>query len=96
LVTPKTLSLEIAKDGINVNTICPGYIDTTRLVEVFTAGTESPRKQSRNKLIEEIPMGRIGTTDDIANLVALLGSPAGSYITGCSIPVDGGLLRGVR
>lgn len=91
----KTLSLEIAKYGVNVNTICPGYIDTSRLEKVFKAGTESP-ELVRNKLIEEIPMGRIGTTDDIANLVALLVSPAGSYITGCSIPVDGGLLRGVR
>lgn len=91
----KTLSLEIAKYGVNVNTICPGYIDTSRLEKVFKAGTESP-EVVRKKLIEEIPMGRIGTTDDIANLVALLVSPAGSYITGCSVPVDGGLLRGVR
>ena len=91
----KTLSLEIAQHGINVNTICPGYIDTDRLQKVFAAGTESP-ESVRAKLITEIPLGRIGTPADIANLVALLVSPAGSYITGCTIPVDGGLLRALR
>jgi 3-oxoacyl-[acyl-carrier protein] reductase len=91
----KTLSMEIAQYGINVNTICPGYIDTDRLQKVFAAGTESP-ETVRAKLITEIPLGRIGSTADIANLVALLVSPAGSYITGCTIPVDGGLLRALR
>ena len=91
----KTLSMEIAQYGINVNTICPGYIDTDRLQKVFAAGTESPATV-RAKLITEIPLGRIGSTADIANLVALLVSPAGSYITGCTIPVDGGLLRALR
>jgi 3-oxoacyl-[acyl-carrier protein] reductase len=91
----KTLSLEIAQHGLNVNTICPGYIDTDRLQKVFAAGAESP-ESVRAKLITEIPLGRIGTPADIANLVALLVSPAGSYITGCTIPVDGGLLRALR
>lgn len=91
----KTLSMEIAKYGINVNTICPGYIDTDRLQKVFAAGTESP-ESVRAKLTAEIPLGRIGSTADIANLVALLVSPAGAYITGCTIPVDGGLLRALR
>jgi 3-oxoacyl-[acyl-carrier protein] reductase len=91
----KTLSMEIAQYGINVNTICPGYIDTDRLQKVFAAGAESP-ESVRAKLITEIPLGRIGSTADIANLVALLVSPAGSYITGCTIPVDGGLLRALR
>jgi 3-oxoacyl-[acyl-carrier protein] reductase len=91
----KTLSLEVAKYGVNVNTICPGYIDTTRLEKVFTSSGKDP-KEVRQRLIEEIPMGRIGSTEDIANLVALLVSPLGSYITGCSIPVDGGLFRGLR
>jgi 3-oxoacyl-[acyl-carrier protein] reductase len=91
----KTLSLEIAKYGINVNTICPGYIDTDRLQKVFNSGHEDPAVV-RSKLEAEIPLGRIGSTADIANLVALLVSPAGAYITGCTIPVDGGLLRSLR
>ena len=91
----KTLSLEVAQHGINVNTICPGYIDTTRLRKVFAAGDE-PSEVVQARLREEIPVKRIGTVDDIAALVALLVSPKGSYITGAAIQVDGGLLRAVR
>ena len=91
----KTLSLEVAPYGINVNTICPGYIDTTRLQKVFAAGSE-PADRVRERLVGEIPMGRIGAPDDIAALVALLVSSRGRYITGTAIQVDGGLLRAVR
>ena len=91
----KTLSLEVAANGINVNTICPGYIETKRLEKVFAAGGEDPDRR-REELAAEVPMGRIGTVHDIAALVALLVSPRGRYITGTSIPVDGGLLRALR
>lgn len=91
----KTLSLEVAAAGINVNTICPGYIDTTRLQKVFASGTE-PAETVRERLVAEIPMKRIGTVEDISALVALLVSPRGRYITGAAIQVDGGLLRAVR
>ena len=91
----KTLSLEVAPLGINVNTICPGYIDTSRLQKVFAAGSEGA-DVVRDRLTEEIPMKRIGTPEDIASLVALLVSPKGRYITGTAIQVDGGLLRSVR
>jgi 3-oxoacyl-[acyl-carrier protein] reductase len=91
----KTLSLEVAAHGINVNTICPGYIDTTRLQKVFAAGSE-PADVVRDRLVAEIPMRRIGRPEDIAALVALLVSPRGRYITGTAIQVDGGLLRAVR
>ena len=91
----KTLSLELAPGNINVNTICPGYIETTRLEKVFAADGKDPNIM-RNQLIAEVPMGRIGTVDDVAGLVALLVSPRGRYITGTTIQVDGGLLRHVR
>lgn len=91
----KTLSLEVAEAGINVNTICPGYIETTRLQKVFAAGSEPP-EVVRDRLRAEIPMRRIGSTEDIANLAALLVSPKGRYVTGAAIQVDGGLLRSVR
>lgn len=91
----KTLSLEVAKDSINVNTICPGYIDTTRLRKVFAAGSETA-EVVQDRLKSEIPIGRIGTVDDIAHLAALLVSPKGAYITGTAIQVDGGLLRATR
>jgi 3-oxoacyl-[acyl-carrier protein] reductase len=50
----------------------------------------------RRKLEAEVPMGRIGSVEDIAGIVALLVSPRGRYITGTAIQVDGGLLRGIR
>src|SRR5215813_6789422 len=91
----KTLSLEVAKHDINVNTICPGYIETTRLKKVFAADGKDPRAM-RAKLEAEIPMRRIGSVDDVAAMVALLVSPRGRYTTGTAIAVDGGLFRGVR
>jgi 3-oxoacyl-[acyl-carrier protein] reductase len=91
----KTLSLEVAPFGINVNTICPGYIETSRLQKVFAAGSESA-DIVKARLVEEIPMKRIGTVDDIASLAALLVSPKGRYVTGTAIQVDGGLLRATR
>ena len=91
----KTLSIEAARHRINVNTICPGYIETRRLEKVFAGGGKDPALM-RRELEAEVPMGRIGTVDDIASLAALLVSPRGSYITGAAIQVDGGLLRAVR
>jgi 3-oxoacyl-[acyl-carrier protein] reductase len=89
----KTLSIEVAPRNINVNTICPGYIETRRLEKVFTG---DDGQAMRRKLVAEIPMGRIGTVADIANLVAYLVSPLGRYVTGTAIQVDGGLLRALR
>jgi 3-oxoacyl-[acyl-carrier protein] reductase len=91
----KTLSIEAAPFGITVNTICPGYIETSRLEKVFAAGGADPELM-RNQLKAEVPLKRIGSVDDVAALVALLVSPRGSYITGTTIQVDGGLLRAVR
>jgi 3-oxoacyl-[acyl-carrier protein] reductase len=91
----KTLSLEVAKLNVNVNTVCPGYVETKRLEKVFAASGQDPDIM-RDKLRAEVPMGRIGTVDDIASLVALLVSPRGRYITGTAVQVDGGLLRAVR
>jgi 3-oxoacyl-[acyl-carrier protein] reductase len=90
----KTLSIEVAPRNISVNTICPGYIETKRLEKVFTSGG-SPEAM-RRQLTSEIPMGRIGTVADVANLVTYLVSPLGRYVTGTTIQVDGGLLRALR
>jgi 3-oxoacyl-[acyl-carrier protein] reductase len=91
----KTLSLELATSGINVNTICPGYIETERLQKVFAAGGQDANLM-RTRLADEVAMRRIGTVEDVANLVAFLVSPRGNYITGTAIQVDGGLFRGLR
>ena len=91
----KTLSLEVAKHNINVNTICPGYVETQRLEKVFAAGGKDPDIM-RKQLTSEVAMGRIGTVDDIAHIVAMLVSERGRYTTGTAIQVDGGLFRGLR
>ena len=91
----KTLSIELGPSAINVNTICPGYIETARLEKVFAADGRDPDVM-RQQLASEIPMRRIGAVEDVASLVALLVSRRGRYITGTTIQVDGGLLRHVR
>lgn len=87
----KTASIELGRDNISINTIAPGLVETPRLHKVT--------KQSGKVMGDfaaSIPLGRVGTPDDIAALVTLLLSPRGHYITGTTIPVDGGLLASLR
>jgi 3-oxoacyl-[acyl-carrier protein] reductase len=84
----KTLSREVGADGITVNTIAPGRIDTERLAEVYPDGpTEAD--------LRVIPLRRIGRPEEIANVVCFLASDRASYVTGTTIAVDGGLTRGL-
>jgi 3-oxoacyl-[acyl-carrier protein] reductase len=92
----KTLSLELAGDGITINTICPGYINTSRLEKVFRKEADSRGQDFGDfirQLTADIPVGRLGTTDDVATLVALLASPRAGYLTGATIQIDGGQRR---
>jgi 3-oxoacyl-[acyl-carrier protein] reductase len=88
----KTLSLEVAADKITVNTLCPGRIATGRLDKVFGSGAGAPvlDDQVLAEMAQAIPLGRLGTPDEIAGLVAFLASPWGAYITGATFHVDGG------
>jgi 3-oxoacyl-[acyl-carrier protein] reductase len=88
----KTLSLEVAADKITVNTLCPGRIATGRLEKVFGSGAGAPAldDQALAEMAKSIPLGRLGTPDEIAGLVAFLASPWGAYITGATFHVDGG------
>lgn len=79
----KTLSLEIAAQGITVNTICPGRIATSRIAKVFAG-------QAPEQLAKDIPLGRFGRPEEIAGLAAFLASDLGGYITGSTFHVDGG------
>ncbi len=82
----KTLARELGPKGVTVNCIAPGRIDTERLKEVYPDGpTEAD--------LATIPLGRLGTTREIGDLVAFLCSDRGAYVSGATIPVDGGLLR---
>ncbi|MBC8131000.1 MAG: SDR family oxidoreductase [Rhizobiaceae bacterium] len=84
------LAVELAKDGIRVNGVAPGYIRTAQLLsEKNSLGPEGAEKAAAF-----IPMGRLGEPEDIAEVIHFLASPAARYITGQTIAVDGGLLVG--
>lgn len=89
----KTLSFELAQDGITVNCVLPGMTRTPRLSSLFEAAAEregtTVEEVARIKA-SSIPAGRFGEPEEIAGLTAFLASPAGGYITGTAIPVDGG------
>lgn len=80
----KSLAKEVGSRNITVNSVAPGYIDTD-----MTSFLDNDAKE---KIINNIPLGRIGVTSDISELVMFLASDEASYITGQTISVDGGLL----
>jgi 3-oxoacyl-[acyl-carrier protein] reductase len=79
----KSLAQELAGRGVTVNTIAPGFIDTD-MTAVLTA-------EVKDAMLKQIPLARFGTPEDIAQAVAFLCSDAGSYITGQTLVVDGGM-----
>lgn len=89
----KTMSNELAAHGITVNNILPGATATARLetiVNVKSAKTGTAKEAVEHEMLEEIPMKRFGRPEEIAAAAAFLATPAAAYITGVSIPVDGG------
>lgn len=85
----KGLAMEVVKDGITVNAICPGYI-MTPMVEGIAKDTNANDPESVIKGIASgIPMGRLGTIQELGELAAFLASDESSYITGTSIVIDG-------
>lgn len=78
----KTLAMEVAKLGITVNTISPGYIGTDMVMAV-------PEKV-REQIVSQIPMGRLGGTDEVAHLVSFLASEKTNFITGANYSINGG------
>jgi NAD(P)-dependent dehydrogenase (short-subunit alcohol dehydrogenase family) len=74
----RELAADLAHLGIRVNAVCPGEINTA----ILSPGTE--------ELVERIPMGRLGSPDEVAAVILYLVSPGASYITGAEIPVNGG------
>lgn len=94
----KTLADELAPDGITVNNVLPGFTSTERLRSLFESKADKTGKTFDE--VEEnarnlIPMGRFAEPAEIASMVAFLASPAASYMTGLSIPVDGGRTRSI-
>jgi 3-oxoacyl-[acyl-carrier protein] reductase len=82
----RTLGAAWAKDGIRVNGIAPGLVDT-KLTKVTTG--DPKRLQAA---LQRIPLGRLGTPGDMAEVALFLASPSAAYVIGQTIPVDGGLM----
>ena len=78
----KTLAMEVANKGITVNTISPGYIGTDMVMAV--------KEEVRNMIISQIPMGRLGGTEEVAYLVSFLASSHANFITGANMSINGG------
>ncbi len=80
----KSLAREIGSRGITVNVVAPGFIDTD-MTKVLT-------DEQREGMLSQVPLGRLGAADDIANAVLFLASGGGAYITGETLHVNGGML----
>ena len=82
----KALAREVGSRNITVNVVAPGFIDTDM--------TRSLPEEQRNALLTQIPLNRLGQPEEIAKAVAFLASPAGAYITGTTLHVNGGMYMG--
>lgn len=92
----KTLANQVAKDGITINNVMPGYTQTDRVNQLVAVSAEKMGKSEAQVLAniaKPIPMGRIGQPEEFGAVVAFLASEKASYVTGLSIPVDGGLIK---
>jgi 3-oxoacyl-[acyl-carrier protein] reductase len=94
----KSLSNELAADGIRVNAVCPGWTRTGRveqLLQARSAKSGLPVEEEASRITASIPMQRMADPEEFARAAVFLVSPAASFITGVSLLVDGGQYRGV-
>jgi len=94
----RTLANEVAADGVTVNNVLPGFTRTERLQDLARSISEREgitEDAARSAWEEATPMGRLGEPSEFAAMVAFLCSERAAYVTGTSIPVDGGWVRGL-
>ncbi len=94
----KTLSNEQAKHNILVNVVCPGPTLTNRMKEIIEVSVErtgKSKEEVEKSWTDDIPLGRLGKPEELANLIVFLASGKASFITGTVIQVDGGFIKGV-
>ena len=94
----KTLANEYGRHNVLVNNVCPGYTATARLMELAQTLAEkegvSPRA-IEGRWASQTPLGRVGTPEEFANVVVFLASERASYVSGVSLDVDGGIVKGL-
>ena len=78
----KSLAMETARKGVTINTVSPGYIATDMVMAV--------PEDIRNQIIAEIPMGRLGTPEEIAEIIAYIASDKAGFVTGANFAINGG------
>ena len=83
-----TAALEFAPDGVRVNAVRPASVDTPLLRAGFDRAADPAAARGAN--VARHPLGRLGTAEDVANLILFLSSSEASWITGASVPIDGG------
>jgi 3-oxoacyl-[acyl-carrier protein] reductase len=94
----KSMALEYAEKNIRVNNICPGSTLTDRITSLAAKRAQESGKTMDEIIAEDakaIPMGRLGNPQEFANVVVFFASPAASYVTGVTVQVDGGVVKGM-
>lgn len=94
----KTLSQEVGRDGVTVNTVLPGYTSTDRQVELSNATAQRTGRSPEAVVqgwVESTALGRMAEPREIGEVIAFLASPAAAFVTGQAIAVDGGYLKGL-
>ena len=94
----KVVSNRSAAANVTVNTVCPGYILTSRQEEILRARAKAERKSDAavlRRLVAEVPSGRLGKPGEVGDVIAFLVSERASYINGVNLLVDGGMAKGI-
>lgn len=94
----KTLANEVAKDGIRVNGVAPGWVATDRTIQLHRDRAEREGRRFEDvqaDVLREIPMGRLGKPEEVADVITFLASGRAAFVTGTVLEVDGGQFRGI-